>query len=87
MADKAKNKGRKIGRSKRNGQAVRYRNESRDKRNKLRRLTKYVKQRGFTGRDVAAAMHRCQDALGIIRSDTPFGDSVKTPAYDYAQSQ
>lgn len=66
-------KSRKVGRSKRNGQAARYKNERRDLQNKLRRLKKYV----------AAALHRCQDAMGQVRSETPFGQAIKPIVYDY----
>jgi hypothetical protein len=62
-------KHRKHGRSKRNGQAARYLNERRAEQNQLRRLKKYVAVRGVTGADVLAAIHRCQDVLGIKRSD------------------
>lgn len=60
-------KSRKHGRSKRNGQAARYRNERHRERNKLRRLLHHVAGRGVTGNDVVVAIHKCQDALGIIR--------------------
>lgn len=71
MGEKASGgrKHRKVGRSKRNGQAARYLNERKAEQNHLRRLKKYVASRGVTGIDVLAAIHRCQDVLGIARSD------------------
>lgn len=59
-------KGRKVGRSKRNGQATRYKNERRREQNKLRRLRRYVTQRGVPGQDVVDAIHRCETVLGQL---------------------
>lgn len=39
-------KGRKVGRSKRNGQAARYKNERRAEQSQLRRLKKYITGKG-----------------------------------------
>lgn len=65
MAKKQKGS-HKLGRSKRNGQASRYKNERIDLQNKLRKLKAYVTQFGWTGRDVADAVTKCEVGLGIL---------------------
>jgi hypothetical protein len=67
MAKKTKGN-RKVGRSKRNGQAARYKNEHRREQNKLVKLKRHVKRYGVTGIDVVKAVTMCEDMLGRKRS-------------------
>ncbi len=83
MAKKQKG-AKKLGRSKRNGQAARYKNERRDLQNKLRRLKRYVAMRGFTGPDVAAALQDTQRKLGIMPvTNSPWGTEIDYHTPDY----
>lgn len=58
-------KGRKLGRNRKSGQNLRYKNERRQEQNQLRTLRRYVKRRGMTGQDVLTAYHRCEIVLGM----------------------
>jgi hypothetical protein len=57
-------KGRKVGRSKRNGQASRYKNEFRCEQNKLTHLYRHIKNNGVTGQDVLATVRLLEIKLG-----------------------
>lgn len=81
MAKKQKGS-HKLGRSKRNGQAARYKNERIDLQNKLERLLKLPR---ITGMDMAAAIDRCEAGLGKLhRTQLPF-DPSKYHYPDYTQ--
>lgn len=79
MAD-PKKKSRKHGRSKRNGQAARYKNERRAEQNKLIRLKRVIKRNGVTGKDVVEAVHKLQVILGHPRSDLKINERKRSPA-------
>lgn len=73
-------KGRKVGRSKRNGQAAKYRNEHRFEQNKLARLKDHIRSHGVTA-EVLACMRKLEIILyGVPKTDLPVNKPQRSPA-------
>lgn len=78
MAEKQKN--RKAGRSKRNGQALRYKNEFRREQNKLTKLYRHIKAHGVTGQDVIDTVRTLEIKLGRNPSNLKRNISIQSDA-------
>lgn len=75
-----KNKSRKIGRNKKGGQNLKYKNERRAEQNKLTNLKRHIKRNGVTGKDVVECVHKLQVILGHARSDLRVNERKRSAA-------